>query len=53
MRTSLEKFEIDILESEANIERSRESIEATKGRIAEKESELQQALEAMEELSNG
>lgn len=45
MEGSIEKCEIDILEVEAQIERTLEQIEATKGRIEEKRLELQ-ALEA-------
>lgn len=40
MRVSRDKFEIDILEAEVNIERLRESIDAINERIIQKESEL-------------
>lgn len=43
MKVSVQKFEIDILEAEVNIDRLHESIEATNGRIVIKEAELAKA----------
>ncbi len=49
MRVSVEKFEIDILEAEANIGRLHESINATNDRICDKEAELVVATAALNE----
>lgn len=42
IRVSVEKFEIDILEAEMGIERTREAIVANTARIEKKEEELAQ-----------
>lgn len=46
MTVTIEKYEIDILEAEQNIARTRETISATLGSIEDKRLELTQLLEA-------
>ncbi len=49
LKGSIGKFEIDILEAEASIERLHESIETTNTRISEKEAELAEQAAALNE----
>lgn len=53
MEVTIERYQIDVMEAEQNIERTQESITATHGRIEEKKKELQDFIAQMKEQTNG